>query len=135
VLRRFITLGAIVVAFGVLWFGYANRAEPTDPAEIDPAVEVFVPGSDSPGVLRQAQIGVDLADGWTGVLLINGIEIPEDQLLRVPALNQVFFTPGEGKEIERLEPGDVSATAIIWRPALGETRENGRPVRWRFRVA
>jgi hypothetical protein len=50
-------------------------------------------------VLRQAQIGIDLAPGWTGVLIINGTEIPEDQLTIIPELNQVFYQPADGKEV------------------------------------
>lgn len=100
----------------------------------DAAVEQLIPGDGSPNVLRQSEIGIDLATGWTGVLAVNGVEIPEDQYRRNDPLNQVFFTPGEGKEIERLPAGPVIVTATIWRPVQGETRDDGRQVVWRFNV-
>lgn len=98
------------------------------------AVEVLVP-PDGSQVLRQTEIGIDLAPEWTGVLQINGIEIPEDQLRRVPAQNQVFFAPGPGKEIEELPAGQVEVVALIWRPVAGETRDDADTIRWSFQVA
>ena len=73
-------------------------------------------------------------DGLTRSLAIDGREIPEDQLRRNDPLNQVFFTPGEGQEIEELDPGPHRASALIWRPAT-QTREDGRTVNWSFRVS
>ncbi|HEV2768494.1 MAG TPA: hypothetical protein VGV63_12405 [Acidimicrobiales bacterium] len=99
----------------------------------DAAVEHLVPAPGSQTV-RQAEIGVDLVPEWTALLVVNGIEIPEDQLRRVDAQNQVFFTPGPGKEIEQLDAGMVQVTALIWRPVAGESRQDAQAVRWTFRV-
>jgi hypothetical protein len=96
-------------------------------------VEQVVPG-DGEAALRQSQIGVDLEAGWTGVLAVDGTEIPEDQLRRSEPLNQVFFTPGEGQVIEELDPGPHRASALIWRTA-SQTRNDGRTVNWEFRVS
>jgi hypothetical protein len=97
------------------------------------AVEHLVPAPGSQTV-RQAEIGIDLVPEWTALLVVNGLEIPEDQLRRVDAQNQVFFTPGPGKDIEQLGAGVVQVTALIWRPVAGETRADAQPVRWSFRV-
>lgn len=112
------------------------KADAPDPTLVDAAIEALDPPPDSPGVPRQQPITVDLLPGWTGTLQINGIEIPEDQLLRTEPLNQFSFQPGPGKEIERLPPGDVLAVAIIWRPLDGGSRDNpARSFRWTFRVS
>ena len=135
-LRRFVIL--LLLAVAAASFALAGRYGQTgsdDIRAVDAAVEQLVPDDGSPGVLRQAEIGIDLATGWTGILTINGVEIPEDQLRRNDPLNQVFFQPGEGKEIEQLAPGTVVAVATIWRPVAGETRDDARTVVWRFRVA
>ena len=135
-MRYRLVVGALLlVAVGLVWWAGTLRGEPPEPQLLDAAVEQVIPPDGSPGVVRQARIGIDLAPGWTGVLQINGIEVPEDQLDRNEPLNQVFYTPGEGKEIERLSAGPVVVNALIWRSGFGETRENARTVTWRFRVA
>lgn len=100
----------------------------------DEAVERLIPSDGSPVAVRQAEVGIDLAPGWTGVLTINGIEIPEDQLRRVEAENQVFFQPGAGKDIEAFLAGTIVVEAEIWR-STSETRSDARSVYWRFGVA
>lgn len=135
-LRRAVIVLLLAAATGLLvWGGIVQESEPPASA-VDSAVEELIPGRDSVAVPRQARIGVDLAPTWTGVLLLDGLEIPEDQLDRNAPLNQFYFQPGEGKEIERLSPGRVVATAIIWRPTLGESRGSGsRSFSWAFTVS
>ena len=70
-------------------------------------------------MLRQAELGIDLAPGYDGTLAVNGVEIPVEEQRRVPEQNQVFFTPGEGKVVERLLAGPNCATAIVWKAADG----------------
>jgi len=132
---KIVSAALLLVAVGLIAWAGQLRGEPQEPALRDAAVEAFEPPDGSPGAIRQSRIGVDLAPGWTGVLQINGIEIPEDQLQRNDPLNQVYFTPGEGREIERLAPGPVVVVALIWRAGFGETRDDARTVTWRFRVA
>ena len=134
-MRKLVIGALLLVALGLVAWAGQLRGEPTEPELRDAAVEAFEPPAGSPAAIRQARIGIDLAPGWTGILRINGVEIPEDQLDRNDPLNQVFFQPGEGKEIERLPPGPVVVHALIWRPAFGETRESARTVTWEFRVA
>jgi hypothetical protein len=125
---------ALLCALGA--FVAAGRNGNTDPVPIltESAVEDVIPDNGSPSVLRQAEIGIDLAPGWTGELTINGIPIPDDQIRRNDPLNQLFFTPGEGKDIERLDAGVVVVQASIWRPVDGETRDDARQVSWSFKV-
>lgn len=133
---RKVVIGLLLaLAVGLIAVAGQLRGEPTEPQLLDAAVEEVIPADGSPAAVLQARIGIDLAPGWTGVLRINGIEIPEDQLDRNDPLNQVFFTPGEGKEIERLAPGPVVVHALIWRAGFGETRDDGRTVTWRFRAS
>jgi hypothetical protein len=66
----------------------------------------------APGDLERVQVtvSVDLRDDLTGSLVIDGTNIPDDQVDRVPALGQLSFRPGPGKELERLEPGTHTVT-------------------------
>ena len=56
-------------------------------------------------MLRQAELGIDLAPGYDGTLAVNGVDIPVEDQRRVPEQNEVFFTPGEGKAVEQLLAG------------------------------
>jgi hypothetical protein len=134
VIRRLV-IGLLLIG-AVAAFYAAGVNGNTDPAPdiTESAVEALIPENGSPSVLRQAEIGIDLAAGWTGDLTINGVPIPDDQLRRVDPLNQVLFTPGEDKEIERLNAGRVLVVANIWRPVDGETRADARTVAWSFSV-
>jgi hypothetical protein len=133
--RRVVITALLLFAVGLLFWAAQFTGDPDPPAAgvIDSAVEQVVPGNGD-AALRQGQIGIDLEPGWTAVLAVDGREIPEDQLRRNDPLNQVFFTPGEGQEIEELDPGPHLASALIWRTA-SQTRDDGRTVNWRFRVS
>jgi len=133
--RRVVITALLAFAVGLLAWAAQFTGDPDEPGRgrIDSAVEEVVPGNGD-AALRQSEIGVDLVPGWTAVLAVDGREIPEDQLRRNEPLNQVFFMPGQGQEIEELDPGPHVATALIWRPA-DQTREDGRQVTWRFRVS
>jgi len=133
--RRVVITALLLFAVGLLLWAAQFTGDPDPPAagRIDSAVEQVVPGNGD-AALRQGQIGIDLEPGWTAVLAVDGREIPEDQLRRNDPLNQVFFTPGEGQEIEELDPGPHLASALIWRTA-SQTRDDGRTVNWRFRVS
>ncbi len=135
-LRRVLIALVVLACIGGIALA-ANRTQTGEPdiaqSGADPrVVELFVPSRDSE-VLRQAQIGIDLTSDFTGTLVVNGVEIPEDQLQRRPELNQIFFQPGEGQAIERLVPGRNCVQAIVWR--LDRSRANARPpIEWCFRA-
>jgi len=134
--RRVVITALLTFAVALLiWAANHDADQSLEPqaGRIDSAVEQVVPG-DGDAALRQGQIGVDLEAGWTAVLAVDGKEIPEDQLRRNEPLNQVFFTPGEGQEIEELDPGPHRASALIWRTA-SEARNDGHTVNWSFRVS
>ena len=102
-----------------------------DREAISGIVEQLFPARDAEA-LQQVQVGVDLGSRFTGVLVVDGTEVPESQLLRRPALNQVFFSPGEGQIVEEWEPGRNCVRAIVW-PII-EGRAESRTVDWCFEV-
>lgn len=131
--RRIVVVVAAVVAVGALVLAVTQSDTGPDTAVTNPQpVEQLIPGRGELEV-RQARVGIDLQPGYTGILVVNGVEIPEDQLELVEGLNQVLYQPGEGKEIEAFEPGQVCVVATYWREV--ETRDDGRSVRWCFDVA
>lgn len=133
---RTVLVGLVIVA-ALAGFVYAftiGGDQTQDAQRVNSAVERLIPPDGSPAVVRQAEIGIDLVVGWTAVLIVDGVEIPEDQLRRNEPEAQVFFMPGPGKVIEALAPGPHTVTALIWR-LENETRADARPVRWSFRAA
>ena len=90
----------------------------------DNAVEALIPGRNAE-TLSQSEVGIDLADGWTGDLALNGV--PIDDVQRVDALNQLLYRPPDG-----LDSGRNCVTATIWRSS--ESPESGRDVEWCFEV-
>ena len=156
-LRRVVVAGLVLLGLGGFVFAFTLGGDQDTPTATDAAIENRSPAPDSQ-VLSQSTIEVDLAPGWTGVLAVNGLEIPADELNCVddcgrplcasgapapaapsPACrpaddpqNRVFFLPGEGKVIEELAAGPVVVTATFW--PVTETRESGRTASWAFRV-
>ena len=134
---RFRLLIAVMVATAGVALYAGVRATDTggeDPVTVSgrpDVVEHLVPGAGDE-VIRQAELGVDLAPGYDGTLLVNGVEIPTEELRRVPEQNQVFFTPGEGKVVEKLNAGPNCASAIVWKASAGRGTADDQSFRWCF---
>jgi len=99
--------------------------------QLDAIVERLYPARDSEA-LQQVQVGIDLTNAYTGVLVVNGTEVPESQLIRQDALNQVFFSPGDGLVAEEWAPGRNCVRAVVW--PIAEGRAASRNVDWCFEV-
>jgi hypothetical protein len=80
-------------------------------------------------------VTVDLRDEFTGVLVVDGVEIPEDQLERVVGLQVVSFRPGPGKEISRFRAGDNTVVVKYWRGRLVDRPANPYSFGWSFRAS
>lgn len=111
----------LAVAAGLMALAVArtNTDDPTVAAITSrPDIEQLIPRKGAQ-TQRQSELGIDLAPGYEAGLIVAGTPIPDDELRRVPAQNEVFFTPGAGKVIEELDAGQVCVTAVIWRSAVG----------------
>jgi len=147
-MRRVIISLLLAVAGGCLVIAFQESADPRTEVSVRPAGVIEVFPSEGARVLRQERVGAQLADGLTGELEIDGVSIPLDQLLRpqdpigsdagpaakgLAGLNEVSFTPGPGKEIERFRPGDHTARILFW-DRLTSSRERAEAYSWRFAV-
>jgi hypothetical protein len=125
---------AVLVAGAAVALFFGVRATDTgddEPGSPSKVVERFIPG-EGDEVIRQAELGIDLAPGYEGALIINGVEIPTGELRLVPEQNQVFFTPGEGKAVDRLRAGPNCVEAEAWKSADGRGTANDRSFTWCF---
>lgn len=142
---KVIVVVVLAVAIAALVLGYLTTADRGGPAAevtgagVDTAnrvpggVEARLP-ADGAEILGQERIGIDLAPGWTGELLLlpgNGqaTTLPEDEVER-DELNRITFQPGPGRAIERLS-GDYCIAATIWDQVEGR-ESTQRTVNWCF---
>ena len=96
-------------------------------------VEDYVPGR---GVeaFQQAEVGLDLAPGWTLTdFTLNDVAIPDEELDISRELDRYIFAPAEGKTVEALDPQTNCASALVYQLAAG-TESGTRIERWCFEV-
>jgi hypothetical protein len=129
--RRVIISILVAIALGGVVFAFSEAGD--EPVTVTVrGVESVFPAQGSLA-LRQDRVMADLEQDLDGVLKIDGVEIPEDQLDRTPELGQVSFTPGEGKEFERFDAGRHRATVVFWSVSEGRGVSD-REFTWAFNV-
>jgi hypothetical protein len=121
-------------------------------ANLPDLVERVDPVPDAVQTLSQSNIFVDLATGYTGVLVIDGVEIetvnvdelrsltvePGQQIdlppvtIYEPGNATLTFTPTEDAAVSKLTSGEHQAKVIYWR--VDEGRQRARSFTWTFTV-
>ena len=132
--RVAIVIGTLAVVIGLGALALNRSDTDTRNERIYPtAVQTVTP---RPGELVRLQdtITADLRDGLVGVLYIDGVPIPDDQLEIVGPLSQISFRPGPGKEFARFEPGEHVATVRYWVGRLQDPPAKTSSYSWRFRA-
>ncbi len=140
-LRRLVIVAVLALAVLCLYIAGRSGGD-TDPAATSgaTAIESYQP---NPGgrVLRQSEVGVVLEDGYDGRITIDGVTIPEEQMVgavdpespeyqqltdeqrdlgpRPNNKNVVKFQPGPGKAVTEYATGVVEITIRYWRIAEG----------------
>jgi hypothetical protein len=128
--RRIIMTLIAAVAVGGFVFVFSQPEQELIP-DRPPAVEAVYPAGGNLD-LRQATIVADLAPGYTGYLLFDGVEVPLDDIQFVDALNTVTLKPQPGSDYETLEPGPHCVTVVYRR--IGEPVGESDSYRWCFRL-
>ena len=139
ILLAVFTVAAIAIFVGAYWTNHDPSANSacSQPAAID----LLYPNCNTLA-FQQAQVGVDMAPGFTVELVVNGAAIPLDQIENRAASNAVetklvpdlfLFTPGPGKVIERLKP-ENNCAAVTYRK-LSENESTATTFTWCFRVS
>ncbi|HEY5663981.1 MAG TPA: hypothetical protein VIS05_08100 [Ilumatobacter sp.] len=123
-----------------------------DRSNLPALIERVEPVPEAIQVLSQSNVFVDLADGYTGVLVIDGVEIEtvsiEDlgsvgvepgQQVQLPPVTiyepgnaTLTFTPGQDAPIPEFTEGRHRAQVIYWRVVDG--RQRARSYSWTFQV-
>ena len=118
-------------AFAAMYVALISAKEP-EPKDSQPAGVVSFAPAEGSTVLRQSRIVAELRPGLVGVLVIDGVEIPEDQLEHLEGSNWVGFTPGSGTETGALKPGSRCAVVVYW--PVEESRSVADQFRWCWNV-
>jgi hypothetical protein len=126
--RRLVIIGLLAVAVGLLVLAFSGTRRPPPP-ETSAVRQVMPPAGDLD--LRQVTVGVTLAAGYSGDLSVDGVQVPEDEVHRVPALYQITLTPKPGGQFN-LGPGRHCASVRYWPLASPSDQRDSTP--WCFNL-
>lgn len=121
-------------------------------AALPELVEEVLPVPDAEQALSQTNVFVDLADGHTGVLIVDDVEIPTVSIdalsddavdpgaqVSIPPVTvyepgnaTLTFTPGSDAPITEFVEGEHRVTVLYWR--IDEGRQRARTYTWTFNV-
>lgn len=151
---RTLLTASLVIAIGLLLVGRGLLVGVTgdERSNLPDLVEEVVPVPEAVQVLSQSNVFVDLASGYTGVLVVDGVEIETvnvDELatIEVDPGRQVdlppvtifeagnstlTFTPSSTAPIQDFTSGEHRVEVVYWR--LDEGRQRARSFTWTFTV-
>lgn len=118
-----------LVAVNLFVGGFIIASRSTESQALPVEIEQVTPAPGSV-ISPQDTVQADLDDSYTGVLIIDGKELPLDQLTIRPSLGQVSFRPGPELDITRFLPGLHIVRVVYWPQA--ESRRQSRSFVWRF---
>lgn len=142
-----IALGIVVIGFGVVVSVTGDER-----TRLPDEVQEVTPAPDAVQTLSQSSVIVDLVDGYTGVLVLDGVELETVNLDEVgsievepgkqvdlppvtvyePGNATLTFTPTEGAVVEEFSSGIHRAEVVYWRFDQGRQRSDS--FRWTFNV-
>ena len=132
-LRARVVMGVLIIGalVGFVWSFTLFKEDTSTPTVRDTAVRSFQPTTGS-HVLRQSLIAYELDPSYTGVLFVDGTEIPPEELEPTALTNQIAYTPSKEKITGVLKAGKHTATAEFW--PRDKTRSDSRSFTWSFFV-
>lgn len=150
--RTFLVSVGIAVGLLLVVYAFSSARIGSDAQGVkNPAIERLIPGQDDL-VLRQSEVGIDLATGYTGQLIIDDQALVTEEVVAAEGANpgtverivNVRFDPAEntllyqpidlpGAPIAEFDPGQHEITARFWKIAEGE--DTARQFSWTFDVA
>jgi hypothetical protein len=146
-------LSSAVIASGLVLVGWGVSSSVTGRESLDlpDQIESVDPIRGSVRVPAQSKVFVDLLPGYTGVVVIDGLEIetvsldelnvnakPGQQVtlpkatIFEPGNATLTFTPGEGAPIEVFTQGRHQVTVLYWK--ITDGRSTARSYSWDFNV-
>lgn len=132
---KIVIVAVLFVAIGgFVWAGMRTDTDIDDDVAVTGTDPVATPSTISNGVesvsprrgaeaFAQQEIVIDLSPGWRGELVLqpdsgDAIPLPEDEI-EFTSLDELIYTPDQGKTIERLPSGQLCVRATIWDQVRG----------------
>jgi len=112
----------------------SSETSTPDAESLTVTVEAISPGRGELTTLVD-DVTVDLRNDLTGALVIDGIEIPEDQVDAVVDLGILTFRPGPDQELTKLRSGDNTVVVRCWPRTRDRPADPPTCYSWRFRAA
>ena len=126
-----VAIGLMIVASLGAFVAIESDTNPTqEPGALPSEIASVQPEPETLAKPQQAVVVV-LRNDLTGVLVIRGQEIPEDQLSR-PTQSSMVFQPGAGKQISRFPAGTNRVEIVYW-PAI-RSRDDSKSFIYSFRT-
>jgi hypothetical protein len=142
-----IALGIVVIGFGIVVSVTGDER-----TRLPDEVQEVTPAPDAVQTLSQSSVIVDLVEGYTGVLVLDGVELETVNLDEVGSIDvepgkqvdlppvtvyepgnaTLTFTPTEGAVVEEFSTGIHRAEVVYWR--LDQGRQRAESFRWTFNV-
>lgn len=146
---------SLVIAIGLVLIGRGLAVSLTgdDRANLPETIESVEPFPEAVQVLSQTRVFVDLVDGYTGVLVIDGVELPTididdlaqqfdaepGQQIDLPATTifepgnfTLTFVPSDAALVKKFDVGLHRAEVIYWK--ITEGRQRPHSYDWTFTV-
>jgi hypothetical protein len=111
--RVAIVAGGSLLAVNLAVFAALSQDTSTPREDRPEAIEQLFPAENAQARPQDA-IVVDLADDLQGVIYIDDVRIPEDQLEGDASLGQVIFRPGDDQQFEELPDGVHNIVVEYW---------------------
>jgi hypothetical protein len=126
-----VAITALVVINLAIFLFNESDTSPQGEKALPVDIQAVSPQPDqTPGLIDT--VTVDLADRYSGVLVVDGIEIPEDELERVVGIQQVSFRPGPDKAISRFRAGENTVVVKYWNGRLQDRPAQPYSFSWSF---
>ncbi len=124
-----------LILLGLSFFAIAGYFGRTDDGTITDrdGLEAVQPVNQAEAQARQIAVMADLATGYDGVLTINDVAIPTNQLEQDDGNNRLTFRPGPGKVLTELNSRRNCASVQYWLISEGPSTA-GPAYRWCFNV-
>jgi hypothetical protein len=152
--KRRLLACSLVIAGGIVMviLGFQSSITGRKALALPPTIENIDPVRGAVRVPAQTEVFVDLLPGYTGVLVIDNVELPTVDQSDLANANQVpgqqvslppatiyekgnatlTFVPSKGAAIESFAQGSHTATVIFWK--VLESRQRSQSYTWTFSV-